>query len=238
MNNCKKNNGKIKKGNYKSGRGYCGWFIKQNKQKVYLRSKLEFLYANFLLKTNVEFSVETTTFEINGKMYKPDFFIYNNKKLIKIVEIKDNKKTAEEYIKLFKKYFNLIKIEYEVIYSLKEYVKYSSTKEIENWINNSKTEDMRGNKNPMFGMKHSEKTKQKIGKATVNYFKDKTIRDKHRDGIKKYWESKVGLKRKKEMSNKAKLNLKGKNNPMFGKKHSEETKQKLKDAWIKRKGNN
>lgn len=40
---------------------------------------------------------------------------------------------------------------------------------------------------------------------------------------------------KEKMSAKAKENNKGQKNPMFGKNHSEETKEKIKQSWIRRK---
>lgn len=67
----------------------------------------------------------------------------------------------------------------------------------------------------------SEKTKQKISKANTGKLKGKTYEEIH--GIKRSAE----LRKQRSVSTKGKNNS-GENNPMFGRKHSDKTKEKLK----------
>ena len=70
-------------------RGIQGYYFNQSKQKyVWLRSSYEYIYAKWLDKNKIDWDVECKRFEVAGKLYKPDFFIFEEGKLVKIVEIK------------------------------------------------------------------------------------------------------------------------------------------------------
>ena len=83
-----------------------------------------------------------------------------------------------------------------------------------------KNRDMTGNKNPMFGKKHSEETKNKIR----HYHSNKTLSEETKRRIS---ENGKGKKRPEGMNV-------GNKNPMFGKNHSEETRKKISEAGKKR----
>lgn len=189
------NGGKIKKGNYKDGRGYSGWYKTKYNKSVFLRSIQEFIFAKKLDFYGMPFLMEQTTFKINNKTYKPDFFIYQNdtfKKLIKIIELKCSEKEIKRYNQ-YKEYFNKIGIEYEIVVGVdtRKNYEYCKKTEMDEWRNNSINCDMilSGKKNPMFGIKHSDETKQKIGNKTRQYMKDIKIKEKHSNNIKAFWNS-------------------------------------------------
>lgn len=70
-------------------RGVGGYYFNKSRNKyVWLRSTWEYIYAKFLDKLNIEWDIEVTRFDLDTGTYRPDFFIYNNNELEKIVEIK------------------------------------------------------------------------------------------------------------------------------------------------------
>jgi len=72
-----------------SGRGIQGYYFNKSLQKfVWLRSSYEYIYAKWLDNNNWEWDVEFKRYEVKDKIYRPDFFIFNNGVLKKIVEIK------------------------------------------------------------------------------------------------------------------------------------------------------
>lgn len=192
---CMSKGGRIKKGGYKNGRGYCGWHTNKDGRKVFLRSKKEYIYALYLDKNNQHFLLEKAIFVIDGRNYKPDFFIYNEDytKLLKIVEVKDSKKDAEPYF-VFKDYFSAIGIEYEIEWGIDKIKRRWATKEeLKQWdsqyLNNYPEFNMAGELNPMYGMKHSDATKKKIGQQTKRYMSDDKIKNKQIASIKSFWNS-------------------------------------------------
>lgn len=208
MTNCEKHKGKIKLGGYKGGRGYCGYHTTYFGKKVYLRSIQEFIYAKYLDSLRQCYLTENIIYEIDGKKYKPDFFIYENefKKLLKIVEIKYTNKEQSYYQKRFSEYFRNHNIEYTVLdkTDVKQFLKLGiiSKVELEKWKNDFVKKydrfDYSGEKNPMYGVKHSIKTKIKIGKLTKEHFKNKEIRNRHKEGRNRFWKSDQGITLKKE----------------------------------------
>jgi hypothetical protein len=192
---CKEKKGKIKKGGYKNGRGYCGWYTNNDGRKVFLRSKKEYIYALYLDKNGQHFLLEKSIFVINEINYKPDFFIYNEDytKLLKIVEVKQCRKDAEPYWK-FKDYFASIGIEYEIEYGIEKIKRKWATKsELNKWdkqyLKNYPKFNMSGKLNPMYGMKHSASTKKKIGQQTRKYMQDENVKSKHSASLKAFWKS-------------------------------------------------
>jgi hypothetical protein len=67
-----------------------GWYFNESKLKyVWLRSSWEYGYAKFLNDSKIEWDVEARSYLLSdGRYYRPDFFIYENSNLTKIVEIK------------------------------------------------------------------------------------------------------------------------------------------------------
>ncbi|MBM7555961.1 NUMOD3 domain-containing DNA-binding protein [Halanaerobacter jeridensis] len=161
----------------------------------YLRSSYEFVYAKCLERLNIDYEVEETTYFLeNGTSYKPDFFLYDNDELVKIVEIKSEYKSrikkAKTQIALLQ---NQVDITIELIRKkqLKNLCKkiglnfYELT---QSWIDNkntSKNHVLEGELNPLFGKKHTQKTKKLIGQKSKERFKDKKFREKHSNAVKK-----------------------------------------------------
>jgi hypothetical protein len=181
-----------KKGNDKSSRGYCGWHITWHKQHVYLRSRLEYVVACLLDLHKINYITESHIYHIDNSRYKPDFFIYNKKnELIRILEVKYNNKERLSYISKYKKFFNEMNVSYFVLD--KKHItsilrKYPDIKVMtNNWCEKSAkiVHDMKGNKNPHFGFKHSDETLKKIGDKTRERFLTKEFRQKHSNSIKK-----------------------------------------------------
>ena len=77
----------------------------------------------------------------------------------------------------------------------------------------------------------SDEQKQKVKEFNKRYWNDQT-KEEQRLRMKEYYKKNPISE---ETRNKQKELSKGENNGMFGKKHSEETRQKLKLAWAKRK---
>ena len=203
-NNCKKHKGKIKRGGFKNGRGYCGWYVNKDGKRIFLRSKKEYIYATYLDKNNQHFLMEKTIFIIDGINYKPDFFIYdeNYKKLLKIVEVKPSRKEAEPYFQ-FIEYFKAIGIEYEIEWGIDKIKRrWITDTELKQWdkqyLENYPQYNMSGELNPMYGMKHSEETKKKIGKQTKRYMADEKIKSKQIASIKAFWNSEEAKKIKEK----------------------------------------
>lgn len=67
-----------------------GWYFNESKSKyVWLRSSWEYGYAKYLDENKIEWDVEVHSYLLSdGRYYRPDFFIYNNNNLLKIIEIK------------------------------------------------------------------------------------------------------------------------------------------------------
>jgi hypothetical protein len=82
------------------------------------------------------------------------------------------------------------------------------------------------------GTKNTEEAKLNMAKAQAKRFEDENEKLKISESVKK-WANDVGLTAEQKAKHIEQNS--GKNNGMYGKKHSEETKQKLKDAWAKRK---
>jgi hypothetical protein len=73
----------------KTSRGIQGYYFNISKNKyVWLRSTYEYIYAKWLDKQGIEWDVEKETFLLGNTTYRPDFFLYEDGALTKIVEIK------------------------------------------------------------------------------------------------------------------------------------------------------
>lgn len=89
-----------------------GYYLrKHDNVLVYLRSTYEYIFAKWLDKNNFIWRIEETSFILsNGERYRPDFFIYENNKLLTIIEIKSryfNKDNREYKFHMFKEEYNI-----------------------------------------------------------------------------------------------------------------------------------
>jgi len=96
------------------------------------------------------------------------------------------------------------------------------------------SESKKGDKNPNFNKHLSKETKQKISKK----LKNKEVKKETREKISIIHKGKV---LSKETKNKISISRKnkccGSDNHFYGKHHSEETKEKMRESWVRRKQN-
>lgn len=185
----------------KGSRGYAGYF-KGN----YLRSLKEYMFAYFLEEMKIKYpslsyKTEEKIYFINGYSYKPDFFIYQNKKLWAVVEVKDfgNKEISKRYNEFFQGYFASLGIKYFVFYKERWYNKINkksrlTKSDIEDWKDNS-IYDYRKRNNAHFGIIHNEKTRARIGQKTKERFQEPEFREKHKNKLVEAMQSKETRKR-------------------------------------------
>lgn len=70
-------------------RGIQGYYKNRSGELVWLRSSWEYAYAKYLDDTNVDWKFEVRNYLLaDGSTYRPDFFIYENDKLVEVVEVK------------------------------------------------------------------------------------------------------------------------------------------------------
>jgi hypothetical protein len=214
-----------KKGKTSFSRGYCGYHTTWEGNKIYLRSKLEFLYATWLDFNKIKYKVEVCFYEVENRNYKPDFFLYNqNNELIKIVEIKGKKAEKESYLKQFFYFFeNILKVSYEVFYlkELNNLVKNipDIKNKTENWINycvkNENILDMRGKNNPRYGSHGTLEGNKKISETNKKIKSNPEWKKKFSEQQKEYFKTEAGKiaiekRRKKMLENGVKIREKTK----------------------------
>lgn len=124
-------------------RGISGYYYNKSRNKyVWLRSSWEYIYAKWLDEKNIDWDVECKSYILkNGFKYHPDFFIFENGKLISIVEIKGYWKDKVWKFNELKNMFNKnnININLSIITNITPYLIDSSCgKEIRNWKKNRK----------------------------------------------------------------------------------------------------
>lgn len=179
-----------------SNRGYAGYY-----KNFYLRSSYEYAYAKYLDFFSVTWDYEREIFEVDNKLYKPDFFILNPDNTIKkIVEIKSKNfisiETATKKLKYIQeKYgYEVAVISYKQLLKLYEKLPFTLNSVITEWISSSETTISKvacGDKNGHFNMKHSSETKKKIGEHTkLLWSQDSPSRRGMLDGL-----NKSGIKR-------------------------------------------
>jgi len=94
-----------------------GYYFNKSKNKnVYLRSSWEYAYALWLNNKNIDWDIEVQQYDLgDGVKYLPDFFIYENGNLVKIVEVKSTfYYTSEDRMKKFYKFQELYKDTFQV----------------------------------------------------------------------------------------------------------------------------
>lgn len=157
-------------------RGYSGYY-----NGVYLRSFLEFAYAFYLDSKNKQWGYEEKIFDLQGVSYKPDFYIYEKDELVKIVEVKGdgNYKVGKEKVDKFVEMYNIpIQLITEKdlvqIYRAEMPMRLHSLRK--QWIEKYDAKLVQlvdGKNNPMYGKKHSKKTKELIGKKASERMQNK-----------------------------------------------------------------
>jgi|3_EtaG_2_1085321.scaffolds.fasta_scaffold00064_32 hypothetical protein len=109
--------------------GYQGYYYNRIRKKyVWLRSSIEYSYAKWLDRNKIDWDVEYKTYEVNGKLYKPDFFIFENGNLVKIVETKGYDRSRDWKTTELNK---ILSIPVVLIDNIKSYTQHSQ--ETEEW---------------------------------------------------------------------------------------------------------
>lgn len=151
-------------------RGYSGFY-----KNVFLRSSYEYAFAKYLDHFKINWKYEEKCYHISDKKYTPDFFIYSEDKLVKIVEVKSrNRKVIEKAKHLLKELSKMENVEtaiisYEQLLDLYRVMPYSLNSIITEWINSPNTtinKKMSGKNNPHFNHSHTKRTKKIIGEHT------------------------------------------------------------------------
>ena len=142
---------------------------------------------------------ECEIYSINGSSYKPDFFIFSGGKLLKIYEIKSDKsfrKTTRA--KEIENFFVGECIPYELVDDFKQYKTPSIVKDLEDWKAQKRdvSGGMVGSMNPMFGVKHSQKTKELIGQKAKERAESTEYRKQISDSLKEYYRNNGDVKKK------------------------------------------
>lgn len=172
-------------------RGYAGYY-----KGFYLRSSYEYAYAIYLDYHKVNWTYEAKTFDIGYKIYKPDFFIFDqNGSLLKVVEIKSRnreaKKSAMMALERIKTLHGIDSdlISYEELLNIYEYLPFSLNSVITKWIKSKNTtisKSLSGSLNGHFNIKHTPATKRKIGEHTKQLWNsNSSAKQRMLDGLKK-----------------------------------------------------
>lgn len=151
----------------------------------YLRNSYEYAYAKYLDYHSIEWDYENVVFDIGYKIYKPDFFFYDqNGNIIKIVEIKsrikDEKDKAKNALNTIEDRFNIIceLISYEELLKMYKGLPFSLTSTITEWIHSKDTSIDKANfgeLNGHYNIPHSEDTKRIIGKNTKKLWASNSV---------------------------------------------------------------
>jgi len=113
-----------------------GWHRRKSGEYVWLRSCLEFIYAKWLDEHNIQWKSEVKTLKGNQETYRPDFFIYENNQLVKVVEVKGNYfDNVDKRSEKAKRICELNGVVLDLIRDIKPYLKDGSYyhKELKEW---------------------------------------------------------------------------------------------------------
>jgi len=155
----------------KSSRGYAGWY-----DDFYYRSFNEFLFIKLLEKQNKKFELESELIVTPFGMYKIDFKVNDA-----FIEIKSDNYEYTEKLKW------LVNKKIITIITYSEIAKNFSKDELQNlkeYAKSNQKYEVFGEQNPMYGMKHSELSKNKIGLKTTQRFADLVFKEKHSAAVK------------------------------------------------------
>lgn len=172
-------------------RGYAGFY-----NGHYLRSSYEYAYAKYLDYHLIPWSYEENAFDIGYKIYKPDFFLYDqNGNLKKIVEIKSRneeaKAEARKALEIIRERYNVDceLFSYEELLNLYDSLPFSLNSIITEWIKSKDTTIHKaafGVLNGHYNLKHSENAKKKISSHSKRLWaSDSPSRRKMLEGLKK-----------------------------------------------------
>lgn len=186
-------------------RGYADFY-----KGHYLRSSYEYAYAKYLDYHSILWSYEDQTFDLEYKLYKPDFFFYDQTgRLEKLVEIKSRNKEAKENAikslqKIEEKYgVNWELISYEELLEIYKSLPFSLTSTITEWKMSDNTTINKaafGELNGHYNLKHSIETKKTIGDHTKKLWaSDSPSKQKMLEGLKKSGMKKGFIKTPREI---------------------------------------
>lgn len=171
--------------------GYSGYY-----NGVFLRSTLEFAYAYYLDSKSIKWRYELKAYNIGEHQYKPDFFILDDRgNLLNIVELKGDRliESGTYKVNQVKALYNidimmLTQTDIVKLYRKEMNITFEAAKRI--WINdyNAKLNDryVDNEKNPMYGLKHSDKTKLLISQKVNERLKDPQYRKKSAEAMIRY----------------------------------------------------
>lgn len=155
--------------------GYKGYY-----KGMALDSSYEYIMCKILESKNINFKVHEIRYQLIGRQYTPDFFIYNDEgELIEIIEIRGKRLNIEERIVDTNELREMLKIEVTLITEedlkvMCEEVDLSYHDLKTTWRESSDTKlgSSKGEFNAMYGLKQSDKTKSIIGELASKRMMD------------------------------------------------------------------
>lgn len=117
--------------NKNMSKGIQGYFIDRLNRKVWLRSTWEFIFAKWLDSQDLDWGYEGIQYKLeNGESYRPDFSIYENGKLVKIIEIKGYFKNRDHKAKMLSNEYG---IKVDTILDIEKYTEIGYNRERKEW---------------------------------------------------------------------------------------------------------
>ncbi|PLR76476.1 restriction endonuclease [Bacillus sp. V3-13] len=175
-------------------RGYAGFY-----KGFYLRSSYEYAYAKYLDFYSIPWSYEDRTFDIGYKLYKPDFFFYdqdgNLKRVVEIISRNlDAKKNAMKALEKIESIYGIKSdlISYEELLNMYIDLPFSLNSILTEWINSNTATINKaayGKFNGHYNLRHSDEAKKRIGEhtkklwATENVTKQKMLEGLRKSGL-------------------------------------------------------
>jgi hypothetical protein len=187
--------------NSKLSTGYIGYHTNFEGKQFFLRSRLEFIVALWLDYHKISYEVEPYKFCEN---FRPDFVIKFPHKTI--IEVKSSNRERLKVIEERQNYYKLLGYKLIVLGRYRHFTKIKRKipncdlliKEFES--KDMSHIDMSGIRNPRYGTKCSESTKNKIRQAAIERFKSAEYRKMHSQAQKEFYKTKNGEKLKKKIS--------------------------------------
>lgn len=185
--------------------GYTGFY-----NNYFIRSSYEYVYCIILEKLNLNYTVEEYSYILeDGSQYKPDFHIYKENKLIKIVEIKSSKPVDLQKANIKKELLSkqikvpIVILEFKDLNLLCKELGLHIYSLIEEWKTKSIGRNINSNElNPMYNKQQSEKTKLLIGEKCKERNLDIKYRNKTKEKVLEYYKNggkAVGPPRKRKI---------------------------------------